>query len=65
MTPISPGMMVRPPPNIKNHLREITEEARSFHDSEEATRRAKELSFYALDVENIEELIRTQKVKSP
>jgi Leucine-rich repeat (LRR) protein len=65
MTPISPNMMVRPPPNIKNHLREIMEEARSFHDSEEATRRDKELSFYALDVENIEELIRTQKVKNP
>ena len=41
------------------------EEARSVHESEEATRRDKELSFYALDVENIEVLIRTQRVKSP
>ena len=57
LTPISPSMVVRPPLNIKNHLRDIIEEARSIHDSDEATRRDKELSLYALDVENIEELI--------
>ena len=35
------------------------EEARSFNDSEDISKREKELSFYALEVENIEELIRT------
>ena len=58
MVAISPKMQ-QPPPNIKNHLREIMEEARSFNESEEASRSEKELSFYALDVENIEELVRT------
>jgi hypothetical protein len=50
---------------MKNHLREIMEEARSFNDSEEASRREKELSFYGLDCENVEEIIRVQRVKSP
>jgi len=64
MVPTSPSIQ-RAPMNIKNHLREIMEEARSFNDSEEATRREKELSQYGLDAENIEEIIRTQKVKNP
>lgn len=66
--PVSPPAqkpIAQPAALIKNHLREIMEEARSFNESEDLTRREKEISFYALDAENIEEIIRTQKVKNP
>ena len=46
-------------PRSNNNLREIMEEARSMNETESVSHREKELSFYALDIENIDELIRS------
>lgn len=52
------------PLHIPHYKREIIEPPENG-ESEESTMREKELSFYALECENIEDIIRSQKVRGP
>jgi Leucine-rich repeat (LRR) protein len=50
---------------IPHYRRNVIETHEADGGSEESSMREKELSFYALDCENIDDLIRSQKVRGP